>query len=160
MDEQSNEMENSENTGDVDTSNDAGDENTSLTVDDYNRLLEEKLALEAKNKQLYARLNKPKEKESQPLQTASIPNSVIERLELKTEGYNDSEIEFIKQNGGRKSLENPLVKEAIESMRAKARADSAVVDLDSNKSDVEKQYTEGQLKNMPLEELEKLVPKA
>ena len=45
-------------------------------------------------------------------------------------------------------------------MREKAKAESAVVDVDSTKSDIEKKYTADQLKNMPLEELEKILPKA
>lgn len=45
-------------------------------------------------------------------------------------------------------------------MREKAKAESAVVDVDSTKSDIEKKYTEDQLRNMPLEELEKLLPKS
>ena len=82
-----------------------------------------------------------------------------EKMELKTDGYSEKEIEFIQQNGGKKSLENPIVKEAISNIREQDKANNAVI-TDDNKSDVEKKYSPEQLEGMPVEELEKLLPKA
>jgi len=132
---------------------------TELTVDDYNRVLAEKEALERKNKQLYARINKTSP--AKPLQTtANADTAWRERLELKVEGYKDDEIDFIQKNGGRKALENPIVKTAIDSIRTQRTAENAVVDTDTTKSDVERKYTPDQLRDMPVSELEKLLPKA
>jgi hypothetical protein len=83
-----------------------------------------------------------------------------ERMELKTEGYSEEEIAFIQQSGGRKALENTYVKSAIDAMRAQKKSEEAIVETTGGKSDIEKQYTPQQLKDMPTAELEKLLPKA
>ena len=115
--------------------------------------------LEATNKKLYARV---KGSENKPLQTKTTSDnpdlqSRFEKLELKSEGYNDQESEFILQYGGKKALENPIVKTALEVMREKAQAEKAVVDTTNSGGDIEKKFTTEQLKEMPLEELEKLL---
>ena len=115
--------------------------------------------LEETNKKLYARLKSPSP--NKPLGQAVAPSDErFERLELKTEGFTDEEIEFIRPYGGKKALDNPYIKTAIDTMREKRKAESAVVDVDTNKSDIEKKFTEDQLRNLPLDELEKLLPKA
>lgn len=137
-------------------------ENTELTVEDYNQLKAEKESLEAKNKQLYARLKttpKPLQNNLQTNSTSDNPDlqARFEKLELKSEGYNDLESEFILQYGGKKALDNPIVKTALEVMREKSRAEQAVVDTTNSGGDIEKKFTNEQLKTMPLEELEKLL---
>ena len=84
----------------------------------------------------------------------------LEKLELKIDGYSDEEIEFIQQIGGKKSLENPYVKQTIDNMREKKRAEEAVISDSGSKSDIEKKYSDSELRNMPIEELEKILPKA
>ena len=118
--------------------------------------------LEETNRKLYARLkNKPVGTNFKGVENSSPEISErLEKLELKTEGFSDQEIEFLKPYGGKKALENQYVKAALDAMREKDRAESAVVDVNSNKSDIEKKFTEDQLRNMPLEELEKLLPKS
>src|SRR5574343_72482 len=141
----------------VDTLNDTTDidnvedNNDSIPNEDpnYKEYWEEKVKkLEALNKKLYARA---KSNESKPLnkQESTITPEWQEKIELKTDGYNEQEIEFIQRNGGKNALSNEFVKTAIETMRAKAKAEAAVVDVDSSKTDIEKQYTLDQLKNMP-----------
>ena len=129
------------------------------TLEDFMSLKEEAEKLKETNKKLYARLKtSPTNK---PLGQAVAPSDErFERLELKTEGFTDEEIEFIKPYGSKKALENPYIKTALETMREKRKAESAVVDVDTNKSDIEKKFTEDQLKNLPLDESEKLLPKA
>ena len=139
--------------------NDNEDNDDTPTLEDYQRLAEEKKQLEEKNKKLYARLAKSPTNLRGQAVSPDI-NDKLDRLELKTEGFSDQEIEFLKPYGGKKALENPFVKAAIDTIREKAKAESAVVDVDSNKSDIEKKYTNDQLMNMPLEELEKILPKS
>ena len=79
-------------------------------------------------------------------------------MELKTEGYNSDEVDFLMQNGGRKALDNKIVMAGIESMRAKAKSEEATPS-GTAKSTVYKKYTEEDLKEMPLEDLEKIIPK-
>lgn len=143
----------------ADESTDDDDSTTELTVDDYRRLEAEKEALEEKNRKLYARLNKKPSQPNKPLGQAVSP-SWQEKIELKTDGYSEEEISFIQKNGGRKALDNPFVKSAIDAMREKNRAESAVVDVNSGGTDLERKYTNEQLSQMPLDELEKLLPKA
>lgn len=150
---------NSLNGEEVNTENVELENDDTPTLEDFNKLAEEKKQLEETNKKLYARL-KTSQPNKQLGQAVSPSDERFERLELKTEGFTDEEIEFIKPYGGKKALENPYIKTAIETIREKRKAESAVVDVDTNKSDIEKKYTDEQLKNLPLDELEKLLPKA
>ena len=56
----------------------------------------------------------PKEAENKTNETVS-PS--LERLELKIDGYSKEEIDIIMENGGMKSLENPLIKKGLEVLR-------------------------------------------
>lgn len=137
---------------------------TNPTVEDYRNL-------EKKNRQLFARLKKKPASTTETVNAnAAAPedknkNAADEaawklKMELKTEGYSDDEIAYIQMSGGRAALDNAHVKAAIESMRAQKKAEAAAVDTTAGKSDVEKQYTEQQLRDMPTAELEKVLPKA
>lgn len=135
---------------------------TDLTVDDYNELKKKLQTAIAQKEHWRKKATTPKEEVApKPLQTtANADDAWRERLELKVEGYKDDEIDFIQKNGGRKALENPIVKTAIESIRTQRQAESAVIDTDTTKSEVERKYTQDQLRDMPVSELEKLLPKA
>lgn len=127
------------------------------------------------NKKLYARAKKAEAKAKEPKPASEVtktevqehkqtnPNSdtdiKLERLELKTDGYSSDEVDFIMSNGGRKALSSDYVTAAIESMRAKKKSQEASPE-DSPKSPVYKKHTEQDLRNMPLSELEKILPLA
>lgn len=162
MPEQDIENINSSNDADVnDNDTQVNDENLP-TLEDFQALVEEKKKLEETNKKLYARLktSSPNKPLGQAVSQSPDITDKLEKLELRTKGYSDDEINFLKPYGGEKALENPYVKQALEIMREKAQAEKAVVDVDGGKSDIEKKYTDDQLKNMPIDELEKLLPKA
>lgn len=55
---------------------------------------------------------------------------------------------------------DPFVKAALDSIRQQRLAESASVDSDTAKSDIERKYTADQLNEMPLSEMEKLLPKS
>jgi hypothetical protein len=78
-------------------------------------------------------------------------------LDLKTEGYKSEEVDFLMQNGGRKALDNPIVMAGIDAMRKKQKSQEATPS-GTAKSAVYQKFTEADLKKMPLEELEKIVP--
>lgn len=152
---------NSSNDAEIEVNDNDFEENDNIpTLEDYQKLSEEKAMLEEKNKKLYARLTKLSANLRGVENSSPEISERLEKLELKTEGFSDQEIEFLKPYGGKKALENQYVKAALDAMREKDRAESAVVDVNSNKSDIEKKFTEDQLRNMPLEELEKLLPKS
>ena len=158
-------IENINSLNDAEDTNDTsveGDDDDPKENPDFKEYWEEKVKkLEETNKKLYARIKQSST--NKPLGQAVSPSGVeekLERLELRTKGYSDSEIDFLKPYGGEKALENPYVKQALEIMRDKAKAENAVVDTDGGKSDIEKKYTDEQLRNLPTDELEKLLPKA
>jgi hypothetical protein len=104
--------------------------------------------------------NKELKKKSEPLttkQSSSDSDERFERLELKTEGYKSEEVDFLMQNGGRKALENPIVMAGIEAARKKQKSLDATPS-GTGKSPVYQKFTEQDLKKMPLEDLEKIVP--
>lgn len=84
-----------------------------------------------------------------------------EVTDLRLDGYSKDEVKFIMTNGGRKALEdNSFVKVAIEQIRTQKKAEQAIPDMDSGKSDIERKYTQEQLSKMSAEELYKILPKA
>jgi hypothetical protein len=84
-----------------------------------------------------------------------------EVTDLRLDGYTRDEVAFIIKNGGRKSLESdPFVKVAIEKIREQKKAENAIPDSDTGKSEIEKKFSQEQLKNMSAEELYKILPKS
>lgn len=91
--------------------------------------------------------------------SGNIPNSQVERLTLKVDGYNDEEISKIMELGGLKALQNPLVKKAVDLMREERQAENAQVTGGSSTSDFSRKYSQSDLRKMSSEELEKILPK-
>jgi len=89
---------NSSNDAEIEVNDNDFEENDNIpTLEDYQKLSEEKAMLEEKNKKLYARLTKLSANLRGQVTSSPIPDDVndkLERLELKTEGFNDEEIEF------------------------------------------------------------------
>jgi hypothetical protein len=84
-----------------------------------------------------------------------------EVTDLRLDGYSKDEVKFIMQNGGRKALEdNSFVKVAIEKIREQKKAEQAIPEMESGKSEVERKYTQEQLSKMSAEELYKILPKS
>jgi hypothetical protein len=87
-----------------------------------------------------------------------------EVLDLRLEGYSKSDVEFIMKNGGRKALgdKNSLTFIAISQKRQQEKAENAASQVtdSSSKSDIEKKYSQEQLRNMSVKDLEALLPKA
>jgi hypothetical protein len=129
--------------------------------------------LKETNKKLYERAKKA-EAEAKALKasttreiiqpettTASVPDEVID---LRLDGYSKEEVEFIIKNGGRKALEDKTsyVSIALNTKREQARAEAEAnkVTDTSGMTDVERKYTQEQMKNMTAEELAKILPHA
>lgn len=97
----------------------------------------------------------------QPIQKAS---DILKADEFKLyrAGYTESEIDLIMHNGGAKLLEdktNPLVLGLQAAKEQRGAEDAASRTSDSSGlSDIERQYTEQDMRNMSKEELAKLVP--
>ena len=94
------------------------------------------------------------------------PSDILrsEEFALHREGYNEDEIDLIMRNGGRailKDEKNPLVlglrasKEQRKAEEAAAKAQDT-----SGLSDVERKYSEADLRKMSVADLEKILPHA
>lgn len=125
------------------------DEKVTLTKKQYN-------AINRKARAYDAAKETPEKKQPTP-KTSSVTPDQFARLEMKIDGYSDAEIDFVEKYGGKPALENPHVKAAIESIRQQRKAEDAVVTSESNKSDVERKYSESELLAMPLEEMDKIL---
>lgn len=132
--------------------------------------------LEETNKRLYERTKKA-EAEAKALKEKPVisdtvvvkssevkPSDILKADEFKLyrAGYTESEIDLIMHNGGAKILEdkvNPLVLglNAAKEQRGAEDAASRVSDS-SGLSDIERKYTEQDMRNMKKEDLEKLLP--
>jgi hypothetical protein len=144
-------------------------------------IAEEKVArLEDANKKLFARAktaegftqdspgnwvkkSKAEQKISETVATPK-PSEILKADEFKLyrQGYTETEIDLIMHNGGAKILEdekNPLVLglRAAKEQRGAEDAASKVTDS-SGFSDIERKYTEQDLKNMSKEDLAKILP--
>lgn len=117
----------------------------------YTRLKKE----EATVKELKARLGEKASQDSQP--TSVSDSDWRERMEIRlTHGINEeSELDFIMRNGGRKAIENdPYVKGAIQKRKEEADAADKVAFNTSPKSPVEKRYSQTEIQSMSVTELE------
>lgn len=95
--------------------------------------------------------------ESNPKKFEVTPNK-LERIELRQDGYSKEEVDAIMELGGIKMINNPVVKSAIEQMRAKEKSENASQSL-SSKSPVYKKYTQEDMSKMTSKELEAILPK-
>lgn len=127
------------------------------------------LTARAKNAEAEARELKTKlaEVESKDITTPTDSKKQVvidEAIELRLEGYTKQETEWIIQNGGRAVLEDPnsLVSIALKASREQRQAEEAASAVSSTVglSEIERKYTPEQLRNMPLKDLEALLPRA
>jgi soluble cytochrome b562 len=151
------------------------------TVPPATETAEERLSrLEETNKKLYERTKKAEadakeakaelikvkpaisEVSAKPSETK--PSDILKADEFKLyrAGYTESEIDLIMHNGGAKILEdkkNPLVMGLIAAKEQRGAEDAASRTSDSSGlSDIERKYTEQDMRNMTKEDLEKLIP--
>jgi hypothetical protein len=113
-------------------------------------------------RQQNARLKQAKEKPQQT-QIITKPSEIEdERLELRLQGYSKDDVNFIMNNGGAKVLEDntSLVAIALNTKKEQKRAEEAAsqTEQSSTLSEIERKYTEEQMRNMSVEELGKLLP--
>lgn len=133
-------------------SNVATEEEITLSKSDYTKLKRQALAYQA-SKVEKATESKPK---VERMEAPSDLTDKLTRLELRTEGYSNDEIELLAEFGLDKK-DNPIVKTAIEQMRKERKSKEADVAI-AGKSTVYKKYSNDDLKNMSVEELRKILP--
>lgn len=81
----------------------------------------------------------------------------LERLELKQEGFNDEEVNYLMKNGGKVATDDKFVMAAIEKLREQSKAEAAVAKSSSTGSGVLKNVTPDQLEKMSSKELEEKI---
>ena len=155
------------------TNSELGIDNLPEGVDDPQVLRAELAKKDKAIRQIHARaikaetLLKERAPEKETITTSTPTGQVTlndEVVDLRLDGYSKQEVEWIMNNGGRKVLDDPnsLVSIAIKAQREQLRAEQAADDTNSNVglSEIERKYTPEQLRNMPLKELEALLPRA
>lgn len=147
----------------IDSLNDTGDHATETAEERLSRLEETNKKLYERTKKAEAEAKALKEKPaiSEP---AAKPSDILKADEFKLYrlGYSEGEIDLIMHNGGAKILEdkkNPLVLglQAAKEQRGAEDAANRVSDS-SGLSDIERKYTEQDMRNMSKEDLAKLIP--
>ncbi len=150
----------------IDTSNDAVVPPTETAEERLSRLEETNRKLYERTKKAEAEAKALKEKPAiSEVRASEIrPSDILKADEFKLyrAGYTESEIDLIMHNGGAKLLEdktNPLVLglQAVKEQRGAEDAAGQVHDT-SGMSDIERKYTEQDMRNMKKEDLEKLLP--
>jgi hypothetical protein len=127
------------------------------------KLYERTKKAEAEAKEARAKANEVKPVISEPTVVPKA-SDILKQDEFKLyrQGYTESEIDLIMHNGGMKILEdkkNPLVLGLIASKEQRGAEDAASrVTEGSGLSDIERKYTEQDMRNMKKEDLEKLIP--
>jgi hypothetical protein len=148
----------------------SADEDASASSDDSTQVaaLEEKVKkLESVNKQLYARLQKMKEATSKVVEPQDDKDfkQKIEFAIFHGKDLTKEEMEEVfayakaKNISYDEALKSPVISTYLEKSREQRRAEQAQVDVESGRSDVERKYTDEQLRSMSLEELRKIIPK-
>jgi len=121
----------------------------------------EEAAKKAKAELEAAKASITETKPSPEQKTVELNDDVVD---LRLDGYSKKEVEWIMNNGGRKTLEDPnsLVSIAIKAAREQAKAEAAASQVGdtSGLSEVERKYTPEQLRNMSVQDLEKILPHA
>lgn len=142
-----------------------------LTVTDDQTVEEKVKVLEEANKKLYARAKEAEGKlKEKPIinNTSVAPNAMDilrdDAFKLYREGYDETEIDVIMKNGGRKILEDkdsPITL-GIQARKEQRGAENAgsMLNSKSQLSEVERKYTPEMLKSMSAAELSKILPHA
>lgn len=142
------------------------EERASRLEETNKKLYERTKKAEADAKEAKAKLLEVKPAISEPVIQPTIqkPSDVLNSDEFKLyrDGYNNKEIDQIMLNGGYKIFEdktNPLVLglQAAKEQRGAEDAASRVSDS-SGLSDIERKYTEEEMRNMKTEDLGNLLP--
>jgi hypothetical protein len=158
--------DNPSNIGGQPASTETADERASRLEEANKKLYQRAKEAEAEAKEAKAKLAEAKpaisENKTQPSELR--PSDILKADEFKLfrAGYNESEIDLIMHNGGAKILEdkkNPLVMglQAAKEQRQAEEAAGKTTDS-SGLSDIERKYTEQDMRNMKKEDLEKLIP--
>lgn len=126
-----------------------------LTLKGDDKAEYEKYKAKKEERQRFAEKAKSNPQPQKP--TYNVTADKLERIELRQDGYSKDEVEAIMELGGTKSLNNPLVKGAIDQMRSKSKSENANQPLNS-KSPVFKKFTQEDLNKMSSAELAKILP--
>lgn len=106
--------------------------------------------------------SKPITKEEPAAQ--STDDRLWEVAELIQRGYTREDARFIQSNGGAEALKDPnsYVSAALRTIQEQRRAESEAskATMGTGQSEVERKYTDEQLRNMSAEELAKILPHA
>lgn len=128
------------------------DENSTQNQEDKLETLERELA---KYKRLANKNSKKEEKKESPSDN-SVTKEDLERIRLEAKGYEEDDIDLIMKFGGTKALEDESIREVINIRKEKRQQVNAQA-KSTTQGKSSRRYSQEQLRNMPLEKLEKLI---
>lgn len=143
------------------------------TVPPATETAEERISrLEETNRKLYERTKKAEAEVKANKEKPAISEPIVipkasdilkqDEFKLYRQGYTEGEIDLIMHNGGMKILEDkksPLVLGLMASKEQRSAEDAASrVSDSSGLSDIERKYSEQDLRNMSQKDLEKMLP--
>lgn len=143
-------------------------------TEDYEALTQKLKNAEMAKKQILARAKKAEDKlrsltpQKEIIKEEPAPQQNDDRLwevaELIQRGYTREDARFIQNNGGADALKDPnsYVSAALRTIHEQRRAEQAAsqATMGTGQSEIERKYTEEQLRNMSSEELAKILPHA
>jgi len=89
-----------------------------------------------------------------------IDSTRLDRIELVQDGYPKEIVDNIMELGGTKALKNPIIKKSVDDMVTQYNAEKASNVQGNANSSINTKYSKEDLKNMSVEELDKILPKA
>lgn len=92
--------------------------------------------------------------------TSSGDTTRLDRIELRQEGYPQEVVDNIMELGGKDALNNPIIKKSVEDMVTQHNAEKASKIQGGSSSASVNKYSQKDLENMSVEELEKVLPHA
>lgn len=143
---------------DEDESTEDGDESNQHHDDDVEHLkteLEQERAERAKLQRLLKKASKSEDKPKED-DTNGVTREDLERVRLEARGFDDEQVSFLMKFGGSKATKDEAVMQVVSAMKEKKQQLDAQA-KSSSQSKTSRRYSQDDLRNMPLDKLEKLI---
>lgn len=135
-------------------STDDGDESNQHHEDD------EAERLRTENAKLQRLLKKASKSDEEKPKEDTTSNGVtredLERVRLEAKGFDDEQVDFLMKFGGSQATKDDAVMQVISAMKEKKAQESAQA-KSSSQSKTSRRYSQEDMRNMPLDKLEKLI---
>lgn len=142
------------------TTEEEAEESTVETEESGEETTEEDVDWKARAIKAEGLIQKHKTKAKTVKKETPTDSKTLERMQLQLDGYPIEIVDQIMDLGGKEFLNNDIGKKAVDILVKQATAEKAAKIETTTKSSFEKKYTPEDLRNMSVEEMEKILPKA